>query len=57
MGRIKVRDSAVGKLNQGRKRKRWGGGGGGGGGGKGGGGGAAGQKSVGFEIAERIYTD
>ena len=48
MGRIKVRDSAVGKLNQGRKRKRWGGGGGGGG---------AGQKSVGFEIAERIYTD
>ena len=47
MGRIKVRDSAVGKLNQGRKRKRWGGGGGGG----------AGQKSVGFEIAERIYTD
>ena len=45
MGRIKVRDSAVGKLNQGRKRKRWGGGGG------------AGQKSVGFEIAERIYTD
>ena len=49
MGRIKVRDSAVGKLNQGRKRKRWGGGGGGGGG--------AVQKSVGFEIAERIYTD
>ena len=32
MGRIKVRDSALGKLNQGRKRKRlgWGGGGGGG---------------------------
>ena len=47
MGRIKVRDSAVGKLNQGGKRKRWGGGGGR----------PAGQKSVGFEIAERIYTD
>ena len=48
MGRIKVRDSAVGKLNLGRKKKtmgEWGGGGG------------AGEKSVGFEIAKRIYTD